>query len=644
MPVPRLVVPPRLDGPPRLGQALVADPGRWQGAEVLALQWCRNGRPIPGATGRAYRPEDADDGALLSLRVTARAAAGAATAESPALRAVCEPPAVLPLVFDEVLDAGTGPQQIPVAAAFRGQALRFSATGGGASVDPLTGMVTVPTDRPHAGHDVTVTARNSGGAESLVFRVTVEDEGEDEGELAETEVTDTLAVDGVTFRFATPVETGHFITGAAGAGDPFVIGPVTLTDYDPAPAVLDGRAVNGAMLNPPVTRDTGFDGLAPRDTYDPELNAGLRLPLRLVPGDSLVVAVSIERPEKDGPHIRRFVVLTCLAEVPFADSFRPPYSGPEKPLYRWSDLDTGLLASLPVLGRSDVPNPAELARRFDRFALDIVPNWNKGGIAAAEHPPTYGRDLGQDQAAPLIWINADVPLSEKAPVIAGLVQRGIDRFGIVEAALAQGTDVWGADGGHNFGRKITIMVAGHLLGVAPMREVARHAAPQVVFQEDATTFYVTPEIVALTNGPDWSPSYGDKRPQQPYAPGMVGMPDWRGKPDPASASASWVHNPYRYSATHNAQHGQVLAALAMGLKEAWGHDAYFDYHVRYSEIMRGAPDPWRFRGGDRPLYDPVTGSRPAKGFPEWQLYWQDPWSWRMLSTYRFELDPLPWMG
>lgn len=637
MSLPRMLSAPRVQGVAQPGERLFAEPGTWQGAEALDLQWCLDGAPIPGETGASCLIGDDMDGGQIALRVTARAVAGNAAGESAPLPVQSPPPELLPLVLDDVLDATPGMAEIPVAHAFRGKALRFSVRGEGVRVDSRTGCVSVPTARPHPGMKIRVEARNSGGAAELLFTVAVEDEIG----LAETRTVRELTVDGVSFRFDRPVEIGHFVTGAAGEGDPFVIGPVTLLDYSPPRRTLpDGRSINGAMLNPPCTEKSGFDSDAPHHTYEPELDAGARLPLDLVPGDSLIVAVSQEKREKKEPMTDHFVILTCLAEPPFADSFRPPYSGPEKPLYRLSDVDPDRLAELPVIARGLAPDPAELRARFDRFALDFIPQWNRGAIASRKHPPVYGRGLCDDQAAPLLWVNSNRPDEEKWPLIAGLIQRGIDRHGVVLSAKQQDMPLWTPDGGHNSGRKVTILFAGALLGVDEMLRVSSQTVAPL--QEDGMTFYVTQEIVDLSNGPDWAPSYGDKNPQQPYEPGMIGMPEWRGKLDPAKASASWIHNPYRISGTNNTQHGQVLAMLAMGLRDEWGHDAYFDYHMRFVEIMRGAADPWRFQGQRRILYQPVLGSRPEDGWDGWQIFWRDRWSYEMLMTYRSKFYRFPW--
>ena len=65
---------PSITGSPLVGSTLKATPGVWDVAgATFAYQWLRNGEPIPGATTASYRVVKADQGASLSVRVTASA-------------------------------------------------------------------------------------------------------------------------------------------------------------------------------------------------------------------------------------------------------------------------------------------------------------------------------------------------------------------------------------------------------------------------------------------------------------------------------------------------------------------------------------------------------------------------------------------
>ena len=135
---------------------------------------CRDGAAIPGATGATYLPGPADDLTELAARVTATSVAGSLQAETATVRITHVAPVAVGELFDEVFDEDTGPQQLAAAAAFAGANLRFAVTGAGASIDPATGLVSIPTAAPVDGAQVTVTASNSGGSAALSFLVTVE--------------------------------------------------------------------------------------------------------------------------------------------------------------------------------------------------------------------------------------------------------------------------------------------------------------------------------------------------------------------------------------------------------------------------------------------------------------------------------------
>ena len=79
---------PTITGHPDVTKTLTASPGTWTpatdgGAIAYSYQWFKNGQPISHATRPAYRVAWGDQGAALTVRVSAtQAGAGAATADS----------------------------------------------------------------------------------------------------------------------------------------------------------------------------------------------------------------------------------------------------------------------------------------------------------------------------------------------------------------------------------------------------------------------------------------------------------------------------------------------------------------------------------------------------------------------------------
>ena len=146
-------------------------PGLWGGvpAPDLALQWCRDGAAIPGATGPGYVPRPADDRTRLTCCVCAASLAGTATAETAALAITHVAPQAVGTIFEEVFDQDWDVQTVEAKPFFRGEALRFTVTGAGASVDALSGRISIPTDAA-LSDTVTVVATNSGGSAAQSFR------------------------------------------------------------------------------------------------------------------------------------------------------------------------------------------------------------------------------------------------------------------------------------------------------------------------------------------------------------------------------------------------------------------------------------------------------------------------------------------
>lgn len=171
--LPEATTAPSLSGAGMVGAPLVADPGDWTGEPAITLQWLKDGAPIAGATGVEFVPGDAEDGTRIACRATATNAAGTVSAETPAVSVVHVPPLVLAPLADRVLPVAEGVVEIAAAEAFSGRGLRFAVTGGGAVVDPATGVIAIPTGTARAAEPVMVRAANSGGAAETGFALRI---------------------------------------------------------------------------------------------------------------------------------------------------------------------------------------------------------------------------------------------------------------------------------------------------------------------------------------------------------------------------------------------------------------------------------------------------------------------------------------
>ena len=400
---------------------------------------------------------------------------------------------------------------------------------------------------------------------------------------------------GITWTFAGDHETGAYING-----DPWVVGPVVVVGISNSlnsPAFTPRPGQNGSMVNPGTDDLQGYDSTL--SNYRAELNAGLpgsapvspANPLPLAINSTLVSAVSwlynspddAERgiPRFNGgtktprPALRSAGLLTVVAEPPPPDSFRPPYVGTDKSArFQRSMID---YSRIPLLRApaSGAPRLDGLADSLERTWLDHVNNFMGGFTHPSDHMPDYGRDMARIVAEATLVLFTDPSPAGANPakdrLLAGLVQFGLDLTGI-----ADNGGHWGANGGHCLGRKWPILFTGVLLDDAHMKNVGRWTTR---FQEDEQTFYVDEESVRLTRSSEWSP---DKRaPRVPYTEADIGTPEWgiTHAKKPTSDNAAW-QAPYR-DINGAIIPSFALAARAMGLREAWNHDAFFDYCDRY---------------------------------------------------------------
>ncbi|MEZ6036182.1 MAG: hypothetical protein R3F29_01790 [Planctomycetota bacterium] len=380
----------------------------------------------------------------------------------------------------------------------------------------------------------------------------------------------------VTWTFARPTACGRFVNG-----DWWVLGPVEVIAIRPVSLQDGDRVRHGAMLNPsPTSLRQGYDssmfadGMAGR--FDAATNVALGVsrerPLHLAPGTSLVCSVSQTAPAQL-PQLESCAVLTCLAEPPPPDAFRPPYCGTDKRCrWRAGELDLTALARLqPVAG---APELGDLVGRFERTWLDHLPGYTSRYLHPRRNMPDYGRDLADLVGTAALALQLDLPAEDKRPLAIALVQLGIDVYGIVH-----GGGRFVADGGSGSGRKFPLLFAGALLHDAELLQTAR--SERLAFAEDVQTFYVEETATGVFNH-----GHGG------YGPEDRGLPEWgnRHADDPSLDHKAWTADPYRRCCTANAWAGQVLATRIMGLRDAWAHPALFEYVDRYLQVE--SPGHW----------------------------------------------------
>ncbi len=431
----------------------------------------------------------------------------------------------------------------------------------------------------------------------LVFSLIIGLAGYQVGNATMTEVKKRKSVSqyGISWTFEEPAITGQFITG-----DWWVIGPVKIVKITPAPGPvkndntkiqinhwgdtsleIDTTMRNGSMIVLKAGTGQGYDSR--NQSY--KKDGSVVLPLNLTPNRSLLSSISnttlpvdnfcknimMASEKKSRVTLKTIAVLTCLNETPAEDAFRPPYAGSEKPIFSKSDIEWDLLPKLEPVG--NVPDWEEFERYFQRPWIDHLMSWEQQELIPYENGPNYGREHARVVSMASLMLMLDVPNEKKEKLTIGLIQRGIDLYG-----LAMNGGYWNEGGGHSSGRKWPILFARIMLNKPELTDLP----PSAIFQEDTQTYYGNGwfgqtalwQMIIHHGRRD---TYEEKHPSQ-----------WE-KWDKTSES-------YRKCCTSSAWVGTTLAARYLKAVKLWGHDAYFDYTDRWM----CEDDPYTEARGDYP--------------------------------------------
>jgi hypothetical protein len=431
---------------------------------------------------------------------------------------------------------------------------------------------------------------------------------------------------GITWYFDKPAKTGQFITG-----DWWVIGPVRILKISPAPGPVagDNSAIkinhwndtslkkdttmrNGSMVVLRAGRSQGYDSRS--GSYSKK--ESISLPLDLATSRSLISSVSNTTLPVDHFNkalmwagemksqvvMKTAAVLTCLEQQPPADAFRPPYAGTSKPIFRAKDIQWGLLPKLQPAG--EVPSWPLFERYFQRPWIDHLLSWEQQELVPNENGPPYGREHARLVSLASLMLLLDEPREKKAKLMVGLIQRGIDLYG-----LAQAGAYWNEGGGHSSGRKWPILFASLLLGKPSLTQLPETA----FFQEDTQTYY----------GKGW---FGQTA--------LYWMIQHHGRRDRYEEKnpARWekwdkTSESYRICCNAVAWTGTALAARYLKAVKLWNHDAHFDYVDRWMQQN----DPYQAARGKYP--------RPAKETTTF-----DPFVTAMWQAHRLQAPRQPLAG
>ena len=183
-----------------------------------------------------------------------------------------------------------------------------------------------------------------------------------------------------------------------------------------------------------------------------------------------------------------------------------------------------------------------------RFCGDLYDGWRAADRVPWTQHQGYGTYYVGAMSTSMLMLCTTAPVAAKAPLAFALVQNGLDQVG----AFADGRFLYPL-GGHCWGRKTPIVLAGHLMGIEPFLNVSNYVGPQ--FAEDSlftTTWWF--------GGTNWTAGWQFARGEfnnLPNPPSTWGDPN-----SPSHATFGWA---VAYMGqVVPAQIGTALAAKLMG--------------------------------------------------------------------------------
>lgn len=267
---------------------------------------------------------------------------------------------------------------------------------------------------------------------------------------------------GITWYFDGDYEVGQFVNG-----DYWVVGPVVITEIDPAWRSGPYGSRNGTMINV-VGNEQGLD--AYRDPnygairYNDDLNieSGSGLPVTVSGNNSVISAIGRSEEASNvrlRPSLQTMAVLTVLEAAPASASFRPSYVGTEKTIYEWSKVQENLWRLPDRESVQGTPTVSSFIGGLNKpWGLLSVPGWQGRYLHAIDNMPGYHREVGRRLGEAAVLLMMDVEGREE--LLKHFIQIGIDYY-------ATGQNMIGTSAQWQW----PVIFAGIMLGDDAMRDV-----------------------------------------------------------------------------------------------------------------------------------------------------------------------------
>lgn len=381
---------------------------------------------------------------------------------------------------------------------------------------------------------------------------------------------------GITWTFSADRPTGTFANG-----EPWVIGPVTITNINPNPTQSVDGVQHGSMINPVPNTAFGFDShpsISSAVSYQAAKNVALSFPFNLQVNDVLVSANC-----QGGAYptfLKTVCALTVLGSPPPAGSFRPSIFGTDRAV-KWnvSQLNWAVLKNYAAV--ASTPSKATITAQVPPLPwFEWAPIWSGNSLQPKDNTADGDKQYGRETAAKFgqvgLWLNTNQALVDKQAIAIQMVQNGLD----IHAYVKSGGGYY-HDGGHKCGRKLPLVLAAMMLNDTELKAMA---GDPDIFQEDTQVWIVNQSDVGrvIWVAPPGDSWYGREFLQ--YRQEDVGMGEWgiRHRWEPDQDNRSWSAT-YR-SVVGPAMMGPWLAAYLMGAQSVWNHPAAFAYMERFHTL------------------------------------------------------------
>lgn len=437
-----------------------------------------------------------------------------------------------------------------------------------------------------------------------------------------SESCDTIVKGEITWTFDTSYTCGQYISGDywcidGGSG-------VTVDEIDP-PSVwgyfdpwAQNAYIDGSVLNPYINRAVGYFQVS--GSLNAEVTPGL--PLTLNADDVLIKSIYEYKAGGYG-QLSAQEILTIVGSQPASGAFRPGFADTSV-AFNESDINYSALENL-----TPTASTPSFSSQLAFFAgPHISHSYQSSASQARSHDnygnAEYGRDHVEMVGRVMLLLNTSGTNGQKRDLLVQVVQAGIDAYSTALKAVEQMTtytsgdkpnQAWMGDGAIQHGYKQLILFAGAVLGSSDMLTFNMGGQDchddiwagggvsdytRVCFVDDTQIRYVDSFLIAYNS------DYED----------CLGMAEWCSNVGNTPCNFSWTAA-YR-PLTGPGAVATALAMQIMGLRGAWGYEAYFDYAHRYYNLSQGLSDPNGFPdyGGQSATYQPET-------FVEemWDAYW-----------------------